>query len=128
MLHEVCWSWGFLNSSNGVKNKASRGKEEREFYLDYRTLYKTFIKHNFISLEQFLKLTLFEVILKIEADSEIYKERLQLLETQLNWLAPHSMMGGKYKPIELIKKETVSNCPFEEDLELLSEINDFLMN
>jgi hypothetical protein len=38
------------------------------------------------------------------------------------------MMGGKYKPIELIKKETVSNCPFEEDLELLQEINDFLMN
>lgn len=81
-----------------------------------------------MSLEQFIKLTLFEVILKIEADSEIYKEKLQLLETQLNWLAPHSMMGGKYKPIELIKKENSTPCPFEEDLELLSEINDFLMN
>ena len=54
--------------------------------------------------------------------------KLILLETQLNWLAPHSMMGGKYKPIELVKKESKVPIEFEENLELLEEVNEILMN
>ena len=126
-FHEVCWPRGFSQSSNVVKNKGNVRKK-REFYLDYRELYKNFIKQNFCTLEQFLELTLFEVTIKIESDNEYFKEKLTLLETQLNWLAPHSMMGGKYKPIELVKKESKVPVEFEENFELLEEVNEILMN
>ena len=38
------------------------------------------------------------------------------------------MMGGKYKPIELVKKEKDIPIEFEENFELLEEVNEILMN
>ncbi len=64
-FYEVCWPWGFPQSSNVSKTKGNVRKK-REFYLDYRELYKNFIKQNFCTLEQFLELTLFEVTVKID--------------------------------------------------------------
>mgnify|MGYP000978747290 CR=1 FL=1 len=38
------------------------------------------------------------------------------------------MMGGKYKPIVLVKKESKVPVEFEENFELLEEVNEILMN
>lgn len=72
---------------------------------------------------------MFEVTMKIEADNEEFKEKLTLLQTQLNQTTPVIMVDGKgYKPIELVKKESKVPVEFEENFELLEEVNEILMN
>lgn len=74
-------------------------------------------------------MTLFEITVKSEADGEVLKEKLILLQTELNQTTPVIMVDGKgYKPIELVKKESKVPVEFEENFELLEEVNEILMN
>ena len=67
--------------------------------------------------------------MKNESDADERERILILLQTQLNQPTPVIMIDGKgYKPIELVKREHKAPIEFEENFELLEEINEILMN
>lgn len=109
----------------GRKNNGEVEKQRTSHYVDIKDLYVKFLKKSFIKLEDFLKLTIFEVNCSIKAYYENYDDMLILAESLANVIGMTGFSRLK-EPIRWRKQEkriNIDKDTIQEALEDLEEIN-----
>jgi len=109
----------------GRKNNREVEEQRASYYVDIKDLYVKFLKKNFVKLEDFLKLTFFDVNCNIKAYYENYDDMLILAESLANVIGMTGFSRLK-EPIRWRKQEkriNIDNETMQEAMEDLEEIN-----
>lgn len=110
----------------GRKNNREVEEQRTSDYVDIKDLYVKFLKKNFVKLEDFLKLTFFEVNSNIKAYNEAYEDTLLAFEGLANITGMTGFSRLK-EPIVWVKRKNKIKIESEQE-KLLQQYNSLFLN